>query len=741
MLSNVFSNSYTDFPMTSKFNPYQQWLGLSTTFIKPHYFELFGLSPSLKDQSEITRIVDEAAKRCLKLLAEVPAGENDNLVEEIQERVLRAQKVLSQPKTRLAYYEKLKSKTRERNTPISNKPDPALSPPVKGKPAIKKPLESARAEASNRKPPVSPKVPASPAAVPPSPINTKAAPMAASPVAVAPQSALPMAIPLAKPLPQEPAASAEPSSPMMGDLKINPKIRRRRSSKSFALVAMFLMFGMLAGGVYLIIQNWTVFENLGRLAKANDPSVVDSADGSLSDDGEGCDPIVSPSNVSDDPDVDSRPLPKIDLTKLDELDEEEIKKAEREARLAKKNGKKGSMSEGEDLDGSLKDVKPEEKEPEKMADFSDAKEPGDTVVVEFDQVQMAQYERYLNRARHSLFRRDKVRAKRAIENAQRIKDSASSEVGSEFVKKQLEIAGLVEEFVEIYDLCDGFWGQVIASSTEIPGGQELNVSGQIIGLVESDKDKVIVRNAGSNITYGYSFLPPQLAVVLAKQGSIKDIPTWNKQLAAFYAVNQVAGKNYASQIDKLLKESEAAGHSCDGIRHFSRFDFDKIGQVKQRVPFPNKKAQQEGVLSFRTEQEYKSVSDLSSGRAVMAAQALEDQLTDDVAQNVVLLEEIRKLGMRAGDSGIVDDAVRELGNLSQINVANLLCESYLEMADSELSVSQRRGLMEVAIPYLKSDLARKSKLKPREQLVQALSKLAQAYGMGDAARRLSQVEF
>jgi len=126
--------------MTSKFNPYQQWLGLDTNFIKPHYFELFDLSPSLKDQSEITRIVDEAAKRCLKLLAEVPAGENDNLVEEIQERVLRAQKVLSQPKTRLAYYEKLKSKTRKRNTPISTKPDPALSPPVKGRPATKKPL-------------------------------------------------------------------------------------------------------------------------------------------------------------------------------------------------------------------------------------------------------------------------------------------------------------------------------------------------------------------------------------------------------------------------------------------------------------------------------------------------------------------------------------------------------------------------------------------------------------------------
>ena len=77
--------------MTSKFNPYKQWLGLDTNFIKPHYFELFDLSPSLKDQSEITRIVDEAAKRCLKLLAEVPAGEDDNLVEEIQERVVSAE--------------------------------------------------------------------------------------------------------------------------------------------------------------------------------------------------------------------------------------------------------------------------------------------------------------------------------------------------------------------------------------------------------------------------------------------------------------------------------------------------------------------------------------------------------------------------------------------------------------------------------------------------------------------------
>jgi hypothetical protein len=158
------------------------------------------------------------------------------------------------------------------------------------------------------------------------------------------------------------------------------------------------------------------------------------------------------------------------------------------------------------------------------------------------------------------------------------------------------------------------------------------------------------------------------------------------------------------------------------------------------MKFPNKKAQLDGILSFRTEQEYKAVSDLSPGRAIMAAQALEGRLSNDVGQDVIFLEEIRKLGVRSGDALIVDDAVGELDRLSSVNGGNLICESYLEMANSELSISQRRGLMEVAIPYLKSNFSRKSKLKLRQDLVGALMKLAQAYGMVDSSRRLDQVE-
>ncbi len=725
--------------MTSKFNPYKQWLGLKTQFIKPHYFELFDLSPSLKSQDEITEIVDAAAKRCLKLLAEVPAGENDRLVEEIQERVLRAQKILSNPKTRLAYHKQLKLKTQERSTPLLTKPEPFLSPPVKGKPA-----EQERSPASDLQPPTLKNGADTPASIPPPKSNTESArpPMAAKPVAVATPSGLPMAIPLAKPLSSPvPVESAESGSPMMGGVKINPKIRRRRSSKSLAFLAMLLMFTMLAGGGYLIFLNWSVIENLGGMANANDPTTPDSVDGDSAG-ASGSTPIVSPSDVSDDPDVDPRPLPRIDLTKLDELDEDAVKKADMARNKKDKKDKKDKGGDGVmPPDGDASVVEKEDgMSKEKAADPSDDSKPKDTVVVKFSELQMAQYKRYIDRARHSLFRRDKARAKRAIDNAQRIKREAGSESESQFVEEQADVASLADELAEIYDLCDGFWEQVIASGSSIQGGQELVASKQRISLVESDEDKVIVRNAGSNITYEYSFLPPQLAVVLAKQGSIEDIPTWNKQLAAFYAVNQVTGADYLGQIDELLKESEAAGHSCEGIRHFSMFKFDTFGTIPEKVGTPNKKTQQEGILGFRTEQEYKSVSDLSAGRAVMAAQALEDQLANDVSQNVIFLEEIRKLGIRSGDSGIVADAVRELGGLSSINVATLLCESYLEMADSELSVSQRRGLMEVAIPYLKSDYSRKSKLRSREQLVQALGKLAQVYGMSDAARRLNQVE-
>jgi len=719
--------------MTAKFNPYRQWLGLKTQFIKPHYFELFDLSPSLKSQSEITEIVDTAAKRCLRLLAEVPAGEDDQLVEEIQERVLRAQKILSNPKTRLAYYEELKLKTEARSTSLSAKPDSFLNPPVKRK-----------ANASENSPkgelkPHSPKkeVPVTSSGVPPmSKSESPKPPMKAQPVAAAVPTAFPMAIPLAKPLSAPKSIeSAEPGSPTLGEVKINPRIRRKRRSRNLAFLALLVMFSMLGGGGYLIFLNWSVFEKLGSQINANDPASPDSIDkdssGASSDK-----PIVLPSDVSDAPLVDARPLPKIDLNSLDELDEDAVKEPNQIKKPIGEGGDSGMPSPGdtsvvENEDGMSK---------EKTVEPSGDREVKDLEAVKFSELQLAQYQRYINRARFSLYRRDKARARRAIDNAQRIKSEVDVEGASQFVKGQVGLARLAEELAEIYDLCDGFWGQVIMSGSSIQGGQELIVSKQIISLVEADQDQVIVRNAGSNITYEYSFLPPQLAVVLAKQGTIKDIPTWNKQLAAFYSLNQATGQDYQSQIDKLLKESEAAGHSCDSIRHFASFDFDAFGRVPNKVRFPNKRAQAEGMVDFRTEQEYRVPSELSVGRAMMAAQALEDQLTNEVVQDVIFLEEIRKLGMRAGDSGIVRDAVRELGGLSLINVAALYCESYLEMADSELSVSQRRGLIEVAIPFLRSDESRKSKLKNREQLVESLGRLAQAYGMSDAARRLNQIE-
>lgn len=718
--------------MTAKFNPYKQWLGLKTQYIKPHYFELFDLSPSLKSQSEITEIVDTAAKRCLRLLAAVPAGEDAHLIEEIQERVLRAQKVLSNPKTRLAYYEKLKLKIEAQSTPLSAKPDPSLNPPVK-----RKPNASAGPSKAELQPPSLKK---EAGATPPGqPLMSKSEspkpPMAAQPVAVAVPSGLPMAIPLAKPLsPPKPIEPAE-SGPTIGVVKINPRIRRRRRSKSLAFLALLLMFSMLGGGGYLIFLNWSVIEKIVGQVNANDPASPDSADLDSSD-ASSDKPIVLQSDVSDTPLVDPRPLPRIDLNSLDLLDEDAEKKAHQ---IEKSNGK-GSDS-GMPPAGDTSVVNSDDDmSKDKVIESGDDRETKDSVVVKFSELQLTQYERYINRARFSLFRRDKARARRAIDNAQRIKSEVGTEGASQFVKEQTGLANLAEELAEIYDLCDGFWGQVIMSGSSIQGGQEIVVSKQIISLVEADRDQVIVRNAGSNITYEYSFLPPQLAVELAKQGAIKDIPTWNKQLAAFYSLNQVTGEDYQVQIDKLLKESEAAGHSCDSIRRFSAFDFDAFRRVPKKVRFPNKKAQAEGILNFRTEQEYKLPSELSAGRAMMAAQALEDKLANDVAQDVIFLEEIRKLGMGAGDSGIVSDAVRELGDLSLINVAELYCESYLEMASSELSVSQRRGLIEVAIPYLRSDESRKSKLRSREQLVQSLGELAQAYGMSDAARRLSQIE-
>ena len=98
-----------------------------------------------------------------------------------------------------------------------------------------------------------------------------------------------------------------------------------------------------------------------------------------------------------------------------------------------------------------------------------------------------------------------------------------------------------------------------------------------------------------------------MAVALASQGTVEDVPTWEKQQAAFYAVNQVLGEDYHEQVDQHMTIAEEAGHDGELIHHYADFDFDTLGLPENKIEVPSKKKLEELTAEFREESGYEKI--------------------------------------------------------------------------------------------------------------------------------------
>ena len=86
--------------MSGSKNPFHVWLGLKPNITNPHHFQLLGVSTQMTDQSAIEKAVAEGVKRNLALLAQVPPGKFDSVVEKIKQRIAVAQNPLLDPTSR-----------------------------------------------------------------------------------------------------------------------------------------------------------------------------------------------------------------------------------------------------------------------------------------------------------------------------------------------------------------------------------------------------------------------------------------------------------------------------------------------------------------------------------------------------------------------------------------------------------------------------------------------------------------
>jgi hypothetical protein len=530
------------------------------------------------------------------------------------------------------------------------------------------------------------------------------------------------------------------------EVKISKAIRGRRKKSKVGLIFGALMLVVTGVGGFLIYQNKEVLLDLVDVAKdspagpgvVKEKEVTDAAVNAIGGDkeknGSGESSENSISNVT-----------ALDLDSLPEVDEEAVlAHPETQAATGRNEKQLARVIESEkDRIGIAESAKAMDSNAlaSNSTESSMPEEIPQGPLVKFDDFQLSKIRRHLQRATRSIERHELDVASTAIDYANSVRAEVAVEPNSHFDSEQAPVARLVEETKEIHDLVEGFWEQVVASCQDIPGSQEIEASGQKIAYLDADESQVIVRHAGSNVTYEYEFCPPSLAVALATQGAIADIPTWDKQLAAFYAVDQVAnGKDHHKKIDKLLSEAESAGHDCDGIRNFASFSFDEIGVPDKKIEMPNKREFKTIIAEFRKENQYENPDKVSPGTGIMIADLLLQIDSPNFEQHVALLEESRRIGVQIGEASYAEDAIIELSKYADIDEANLTCDSFLQIAKSQLTSRKRRMLCERAISFLKSDLAGEAKLRTRQSLAKKISEFASAYNMVDISRRINQIQ-
>ena len=365
--------------------------------------------------------------------------------------------------------------------------------------------------------------------------------------------------------------------------------------------------------------------------------------------------------------------------------------------------------------------------------------PEAEVAVSFDKTQLAHVRRDMDRAYRGLFRRETQVAKKSFESAKAVLGEKRTQ-GAQFPPEQQSMVDRIDEFEKLMSNVDGFWEQVHKSAETITGAAQIVVGSQRVGFVESKPDSVIIRRSGANIEYQYSFCPPGLAVAIAEQGAVKDVPTWNIHKAAFYTLDQLGGLDHGRRIDEFLKVAEDAGHDCEYIRRLGKLDFGSLGRPESKAEFPSKSELAAAVEAFRAQNDYKTARQLKGQKAYELAEQLFKSDAANAEQRIGLLEEARLLAIQAGAASLAEDAIYELDAVGEIEQAEVACETFTQICTKKLEPAQVRQLMERAIGYLNSNSAQSVKARSRAALKERLQKLAERYRMTDAARRLEQIE-
>ena len=87
-------------------NPFHLWLGLPEKSVNPNHYQLLGIKST---EQELSVIQQAALERISKLNEVTPTPAQQDVWNKVQQRILKAQKIISDPAARTEYDKKLRT--------------------------------------------------------------------------------------------------------------------------------------------------------------------------------------------------------------------------------------------------------------------------------------------------------------------------------------------------------------------------------------------------------------------------------------------------------------------------------------------------------------------------------------------------------------------------------------------------------------------------------------------------------
>lgn len=287
---------------------------------------------------------------------------------------------------------------------------------------------------------------------------------------------------------------------------------------------------------------------------------------------------------------------------------------------------------------------------------------------------------------------------------------------------------------------EAFWAAVREGMRRLEGAEELCLGDRRVLVVEADQRRLIVRDAGRNVTYAIEDLPRQLALALAMRALPNGQPATNLYLGSFLAVDkrgdrqearrrwQQAGPEGTALVPELalapppeLSQPEQPAPSpvlpsgMDNVPPPSPPPASMMRPPTEPPPVERAPVPEAGALA-PAEQLVEELfeDDLKGARTAEAKRALSQRLfdvarqtDDDPAACYVLCRIARDLAVEVGDPDSFCPVIDELDRRYQVDGLAMKAEAFAEAWRSPSAAPYRPALARQSLDLLQAAIEAK----------------------------------